>query len=139
MLSLRNQRDPQYHGVRTIRPARIINKFGDGNINYIHMPEKSMRFFKDLLNTLVEAQWRFVCLFFAFAFFGSWLFFAFFYWTIAWSHGDLEFDEETGERLGMGNSPCIMEAKSFTGFFLFSVESQVSTGYGTWCVFIMKF
>jgi potassium inwardly-rectifying channel subfamily J len=50
--------------------------------------------------------------------------------AIAWIHGDLKFDPVTGARVNA--VPCIMGATSFSGFFLLSVESQVSTGYGTW-------
>lgn len=130
MMSLRNRRDPQFHGIRTIRPARVVRKAGDRNVYARHLPQKSYRFFKDLVHTLVETQWRYVLMFFAFAFFGSWIFFGLIYWVIAWSNGDLDFDEN-GKRLIEG-VPCIVEAKTFAGFFLFSVESQVSTGYGTW-------
>jgi potassium inwardly-rectifying channel subfamily J len=108
-----------------------MHKSGHRNTHLINLQEKSRRFLKDLVHTLVEAQWRFVLLFFAIAFFGTWLFFAVLYWLIAWSHGDLEFDIETGQRLGEGKQPCIVEAKTFAGFFLFSVESQVTTGFGT--------
>lgn len=113
-----------------IRPCRVVNKAGDRNVNGINLPEKSVKFAKDLVNTLVEARWLYVLLFFTFAFFGSWLFFAAFYWVIAWSHGDLLFDEETGQRLGEDSLPCIAEAKTFVEFFLFSIETQVSTGFG---------
>lgn len=133
LMSLRNRRDPKFHGIRTIKPARVVRKAGDRNVYAKHLPQKSYRFYKDLVHTLVETQWRFVLLFFAFAFFGSWLFFAMLYWIIAWSNGDLVLDEN-GQRVDDGHIPCIVEAKSFTGYFLFSVESQVSTGYGTWSV-----
>lgn len=49
---------------------------------------------------------------------------------IGWAHGDLEFDAETGQRLGEGHEECVRGARDFAGFFLLSVESQVSTGYG---------
>lgn len=54
MLSLRNRRDQQYQGVRMLRPARIVNKAGDRNIGSINVPEKSARFFKDIVHTLVK-------------------------------------------------------------------------------------
>lgn len=132
MMSLKIKRDPQYHGIRMLKPVRVVNKAGDRNVSGINLQEKSARFAKDLVNTLVDAQWRYVLIFFAFAFFGSWIFFAIFYWIIAWSHGDLNFEEETGQRLSDDNQPCIAEASTFRAFFLFSIESQVSTGYGTW-------
>lgn len=130
MLNLRNRRDQAFQGVRTLRVPRIINKAGNRNISTINLPEKSARYLKDLVTTLLDAQWRWVLMIFAFGFFGTWTIFALLWMIIAWSHGDLEFDEETGQRLGDGAEECIRGATNFAGFFLLSVESQVSTGYG---------
>lgn len=52
------------------------------------------------------------------------------YYLVGWAHGDLEFDEETGQRLGEGAEECFRGSFNFIGFFLLSVESQVTTGYG---------
>lgn len=54
MLSLRNRRDQQYQGVRMLKPARIVNKAGDRNIESVNIPEKSARFIKDIVHTLVR-------------------------------------------------------------------------------------
>jgi potassium inwardly-rectifying channel subfamily J, other len=61
---------------------------------------------------------------FVLAYFGSWLFFAGLFYIIGWAHGDLLFDEETGQRLGDGKEECVRGAVNFAGFFLLSVESQ---------------
>jgi hypothetical protein len=82
------------------------------------------------VHTLIEAKWRHLLLFLILAYFTSWTFFGIVYMFIAWIHGDLRFDPTTGERINV--VPCIIGAKTFSGFFLLSVESQVSTGYGTW-------
>jgi potassium inwardly-rectifying channel subfamily J, other len=156
MMCLRNRRDPEFQGNRTLRTARMVNKAGDRNVASVNLPEKSARFIKDIVHTLVndltkllikfyylveiplnsffctqvEAQWRWVISVFILSYFGSWLLFAALFYVISLSHGDLEFDEETGQRLGEGSEECIRGARDFTGFFLLSVESQVSTGYG---------
>lgn len=67
---------------------------------------------------------------FVLSYFISWLFFAVLFYIIGWAHGDLEFDAETGQRLGEGKKECVHGAVNFYGFFLLSVETQVSTGYG---------
>lgn len=54
MLSLQNRRDQQFQGVRKLKPARIVNKAGDRNSYAVHLPEKSARFLKDIVHTLVE-------------------------------------------------------------------------------------
>lgn len=51
--------------------------------------------------------------------------FAVLWYLIANAHGDLLFDEKTGERLGDGDRPCVEGASSFAGFLLFSIETQV--------------
>lgn len=108
---------------------RVVKKFGTQNVKNKNIPEKFGRFLVDFIHTLVDARWRYLIIFVIVGFFGSWTFFACFYWIIAWSHGDLNFDNETGVRLGEGQEPCIMEARTFAGFFLLSVESQISTGF----------
>lgn len=82
------------------------------------------------IRSQIEAQWRWVLAAYVFGYFGSWTVFALLYYVVGWAHGDLEFDPETGQRLGEGAEECIRGAINFSGFFLMSVESQVSTGYG---------
>lgn len=78
----------------------------------------------------MEAQWRWVILVYLLTYFSSWLLFATLYYVVGWAHGDLEFDAETGQRLGEGAEECFRATVNFVGFFLLSVESQVTTGYG---------
>jgi hypothetical protein len=54
MLSLRNRRDQQFQGMRLLKPARIVNKAGDRNSYAVNLPEKSARFLKDIVHTLVK-------------------------------------------------------------------------------------
>lgn len=54
MMSLRSRRDPQYSGNRALKPVRILNKGGDGNVGSVNMPEKSARYMKDFVHTLVR-------------------------------------------------------------------------------------
>lgn len=52
MMSLR-RRQPQ--GNRALKPIRILNKGGDGNVGSVNMPQKSRRFMKDFVHTLVSS------------------------------------------------------------------------------------
>lgn len=54
--SLKNRRDYQLQGARMLKPARIVNKGGDRNVDSVHIPEKSARFLKDIVNTLVDCS-----------------------------------------------------------------------------------
>ncbi|XP_035775262.1 ATP-sensitive inward rectifier potassium channel 11-like isoform X2 [Anopheles albimanus] len=128
--SLRLRRDPQHQGTRTVKARRVINKKGEGNIHLAHLPQRSIRYARDIATTLVDEQWRYTLLLFVLSFCCSWIFFAILWYLIAYAHGDLNHDPSTGERLGDGTKPCVEGTSSFTGFLLFSVETQVSTGYG---------
>lgn len=37
-----------------LKPARLVNKAGDGNVEGINVPEKSAKFAKDIVHTLVS-------------------------------------------------------------------------------------
>lgn len=63
-------------------------------------------------------------------FFGSWTIFGFWWWVIALMHGDLEPDHLPNNQLASNWTPCVLEIYDFTSCFLFSVETQHTTGYG---------
>ncbi|XP_058451523.1 ATP-sensitive inward rectifier potassium channel 11-like [Malaya genurostris] len=126
----RLRRDPEHQGTRAIRSTRVINKAGERNVLFLHLPQKSVRFVKDLVTTLVEEQWRYTLTVFVLSFVCSWILFAILWYLVAYAHGDLNFDPETGDRLGEGTLPCVEGATTFVAFLLFSIETQVSTGYG---------
>ncbi|XP_039452748.1 ATP-sensitive inward rectifier potassium channel 8-like [Culex pipiens pallens] len=111
---------------------RTIDKLGERNVQFLNLPQRSLKFLKDLVNTLVEVQWRYTLAAFVLSFAVSWFFFAILWYLVAYAHGDLNFDPETGKRMGDGDQPCVAGATTFMEFLLFSIESQVSTGYGTW-------
>lgn len=56
----------------------------------------------------------------------SWLGFALIWWLIAYSHGDLDFNNYNNHTF----IPCVEDIRSFTSCFLFSVETQHTIGYG---------
>ncbi|CAG9812260.1 unnamed protein product [Chironomus riparius] len=111
---------------------RLLLKHGRRNVKAENLPDKFIKFTKDIVHTLVEMPWRKLLFIVIMTFFTTWTFFGIVYYVIAWTNGDLVFDEITGERMIGDRDPCIMGARTFAGFFLHSVESQVSTGYGTW-------
>lgn len=64
------------------------------------------------------------------SYFLSWTFFAILCYMVAFSHGDLMFDEVTGERLGEGKEPCIIGVYDFTSMLIYSIETQTTIGFG---------
>uniref|UniRef100_A0A1B0DBG0 Uncharacterized protein n=2 Tax=Phlebotomus papatasi TaxID=29031 RepID=A0A1B0DBG0_PHLPP len=79
----------------------------------------------------IEEQWRYTLALFAFTFFFCWILFALLWYLVAYAHGDLNLDPETGDRLGDGDRPCIEAATCMASFLLFSIETQVGIGFGT--------
>lgn len=61
-----------------------------------------------------------------------WFIFAVLYYWASWDHGDFEIDPITNERFNKDVDPCIYNTEGFSGFFLMSMESQSSLGYGTY-------
>lgn len=49
-----------------------------------------------------------------------------FWYLIALSHGDVQFDIDGGIKLNDEPNPCVIGASSVAGFLLFSIELQVS-------------
>ncbi|XP_052868148.1 G protein-activated inward rectifier potassium channel 3-like isoform X2 [Anopheles cruzii] len=122
---------------RTLRPGvnrkyrkRAILKNGDCNVVLSRPPRQHLRFLQDIFTTLVDAQWRWTLLVFAFSFIGSWLFFAVIWWLIAYTHGDLEELHLPDNQSEIGWIPCVYNIYSFTSAFLFSIETQHTIGYG---------
>uniref|UniRef100_A0A182QS32 Uncharacterized protein n=1 Tax=Anopheles farauti TaxID=69004 RepID=A0A182QS32_9DIPT len=110
--------------------SRVVNKIGQRNVRIFNLPQRSIRFVKDVVTTLVEEQWRYAMLVFVASYVGSWTFFAGLWYVLSYAHGDLSHDPATGERLTDGVMPCVEGVTSFTEFLLFSMETQISTGYG---------
>lgn len=69
---------------------------------------------------------------FALSFLLSWIAFGTVWWTIAFAHGDLQFQKEALQALNMTDSsstiPCVTQINSFISCFLFSVETQHTIG-----------
>ncbi|CAB3224283.1 unnamed protein product [Arctia plantaginis] len=115
------------YAARRVR-KRVIFKHGDCNVVQWNVAKRRRRYLQDIFTTLVDAQWRWTLLVFALSFILSWLLFALIWWLIIFTHGDLTppspYENKTV-------SPCLNGVKTFTGCFLFSIETQHTIGYGT--------
>ncbi|XP_008197288.1 G protein-activated inward rectifier potassium channel 3 isoform X4 [Tribolium castaneum] len=111
---------------RRIR-KRVVFKHGDCNVVQANVAKRRRKYLQDIFTTLVDAQWRWTLLVFAFNFLGSWLVFAVVWWLIAYTHGDLLEEHLNGTEPW---TPCITNIYGFTSCFLFSVETQHTIGYG---------
>ncbi|CAH2980218.1 unnamed protein product [Chilo suppressalis] len=118
-------RSPRY-AARRIR-KRVIFKHGDCNVVQWNVAKRRRRYLQDIFTTLVDAQWRWTLLVFALSFILSWLLFALIWWLIIFTHGDLS----PPDNQNITFIPCLNNVNTFTGCFLFSVETQHTIGYGS--------
>ncbi|CAG9772150.1 unnamed protein product [Ceutorhynchus assimilis] len=113
-------------------PRRAILKDGHENIYRKSMKNwRRWRFLQDIVNTLLDAQWRWTLQFLALEFFGCWLVFALLWWLIAFVHGDLHDDHLPLRQAETGWNPCVLNIYGFHSAFLYSLETQHTTGYGS--------
>ncbi|XP_065367075.1 G protein-activated inward rectifier potassium channel 3 isoform X3 [Calliphora vicina] len=113
---------------------RVIFKHGDCNVVQGNVAKRRRRYLQDIFTTLVDAQWRWTLMVFAFSFLISWAFFGLIWFTIAYAHGDLEWiqmrDEQPELIQNMTHTMCVTEVRSFISAFLYSIETQHTIGYG---------
>ncbi|XP_034031658.1 potassium inwardly rectifying channel subfamily J member 11, like [Thalassophryne amazonica] len=106
--------------------ARFITKTGSCNVAHKNIREQG-RFLQDVFTTMVDLKWQHSLLIFILAFLCSWMLFAMIWWLLAFAHGDLDLRDPSGEP---GPIPCVTAIHSFASAFLFSIEVQVTIGFG---------
>ncbi|XP_078537184.1 ATP-sensitive inward rectifier potassium channel 11 [Lissotriton helveticus] len=104
------------------RRARFVAKNGACNVAHKNIREQG-RFLMDVFTTVVDLKWHYTLFIFTMSFLCTWLLFAMIWWLLAFAHGDLDNQEE-------GFVPCVTSIHSFTSAFLFSIEVQVTIGFG---------
>ncbi|XP_053715297.1 ATP-sensitive inward rectifier potassium channel 10 [Synchiropus splendidus] len=108
---------------------RVLSKDGRSNVRIEHVSGRGALYLRDLWTTFLDMQWRYKFFLFAATFAGTWFAFGVLWYLVALVHGDLlEFDPPSN------HTPCVMEVKTLTGAFLFSLESQTTIGYGFRCI-----
>lgn len=104
------------------RKARFVAKSGTCNVAHTNIREQG-RFLQDVFTTLVDLKWLHTLIIFTMSFLCSWLLFGMIWWLIAFAHGDLD-------QRGDDFVPCVTDIRSFSSAFLFSIEVQVTIGFG---------
>ncbi|XP_075228588.1 ATP-sensitive inward rectifier potassium channel 11-like isoform X2 [Lycorma delicatula] len=107
---------------------RAVTKNGYTNLYKDHVPLSGMSSaFQDLFTYLVDCRWRVLFFVLIASFVISWFIFGILYWIVAFGHGDLK-----GHELHDPNKElCVTSMDDFISCFLFSMETQYSSGYGT--------
>lgn len=121
-----NQRIRDYLAERRRRRTRLVTKDGHCNIEYGNIKYSTQfAFLADFWTTFVEIRWRFVLIFFSASFIMSWFIFALVWYWIARNNGDLTWQDPPED-----HSPCVSNVVGLTTAFLYSVETQMTIGYG---------
>ncbi|CAF97034.1 unnamed protein product, partial [Tetraodon nigroviridis] len=111
------------------RRRRVLSKDGRSNVLIEHVSGRGALYLRDLWTTFLDMQWRYKFFLFSATFAGTWFVFGVLWYLVAMVHGDLqEFNPPSN------HTPCVMEVKTLTGAFLFSLESQTTIGYGFRCI-----
>ena len=141
MDSIEDQTTPLYRTINSMKQTkifpgrikkRVVLKNGNVNLYKEHIDKRSKRYLQDLFTTMVDIQWRWNLLVFAMGFILSWSGFAVLWYLICFSHSD--FDHLNNDTW----IPCVMNVKSFTSAFLFSIETQHTIGI-SFHLFFTKF
>ncbi|XP_050311844.1 G protein-activated inward rectifier potassium channel 2-like isoform X2 [Anthonomus grandis grandis] len=127
LLVLRKQRRK-----RTVRTSvlfhfhlsRIVRKSGRINTFLNHLPHKNLYYIKDLGNTLLTLQWRWILTTLCLVYFACFILFSWLWMFLAGVSGDFDKDKDPAEQ------SCIVNARSFTGYLLLSIETMTTIGYG---------
>nr|XP_018914499.1 PREDICTED: inward rectifier potassium channel 2-like [Bemisia tabaci] len=111
------------------RPCpRILLSSGVSNVDWMAGGKRvSGGWAPDIFTCLVEMRWWWLHGVFFLAFVVSWFVFALFWWAIAYAHGDLLDLHDPQSDV----EPCVTELNDFISAFMFSLETQYTTGYGT--------
>ena len=104
----------------SFRPDRIVKRYTNhAHIKSKHLPPRGwFGFLADGFTTIIDARWYQVILLFCAIYISCWLFFGFLWWGVSATH------------VAVQNSTCINNVHNFPSAFLYSLESQLTIGYG---------
>ncbi|CAH1380057.1 hypothetical protein MTP99_003956 [Tenebrio molitor] len=108
--------------VRYNEDNRIMSKRGRINVYLYKIPQKSIRYVRDLWTTLVNMRWRWLMFTVALVNLGAYFIFAELFLLDAWVSGDFSNP--------VPHDRCIIGVHNFTSFFMLGIETITTTGYG---------
>lgn len=102
---------------------RVVNKKGRFNISLSKIPNKELRFIRDLGNTLIQIRWRWILLTLVLVNGLAYVTFSAIFMFDAWLSGDWDLDNPD-------HKTCIVGTNTYVGYLLLGIETITTTGYG---------
>lgn len=108
---------------RNIRePRRLIKKSGKYNVSRHVESQIRDKYLRDLCNTLVHSRWRWTVIAASASFVLTWLMFGVIWMLVGNANGDADLQDNALK--------CLVGIQGFAGYFMLSLETQTSIGYG---------
>ncbi|OXB83425.1 UNVERIFIED_CONTAM: hypothetical protein H355_006272 [Colinus virginianus] len=112
----------------TQRYLRMVTKDGHSTLQMDGAQGRGLAYLRDAWGILMDMRWRWMMLVFSASFVIHWLVFAVLWYVLAEMNGDLELDHDSPPD---NHTICVKYITSFTAAFSFSLETQLTIGYGT--------
>ncbi|XP_078184973.1 inward rectifier potassium channel 13 isoform X2 [Callithrix jacchus] len=109
------------------RYRRMVTKDGHSTLQ-MDGAQRGLAYLRDAWGILMDMRWRWMILVFSASFVVHWLVFAVLWYVLAEMNGDLELDHDAPPE---NHTICVKYITSFTAAFSFSLETQLTIGYGT--------
>ncbi|BFZ18828.1 hypothetical protein BsWGS_21867 [Bradybaena similaris] len=104
----------------------LVQKNGSYRVHTCGLRAHLSKFLADMYITVIDLEWRYLFFSLFASFFGTFMFFAFFWWLMGYTNGDFDMDiiDKPDHEF------CLRGVKSFAGVIMFSMETQTTIGYG---------
>ncbi|KAK2847872.1 hypothetical protein Q7C36_009554 [Tachysurus vachellii] len=111
---------------KRINRVRLITKEGHCNIEYGKMKYSTcFAYMNDIWSTCVQIRWYSLTFFYVASFIFSWFIFTLLWYWVGYSNGDLWYQNPS-----VNHSACVLNLYDLTTSYLFSVETQLTIGFG---------
>ncbi|CAG9767980.1 unnamed protein product [Ceutorhynchus assimilis] len=102
--------------------SRMVTRRGRFRVYFKKIPQKSLRYAKDLWNTLANMQWRWLLLTVAVVNVLAYITCALLFYFDSWISGDFDNEEE--------HLICMVGVENTLSFFMLGIETITTVGYG---------